>query len=101
MSAGDVSVVLNNIAAGASVQLQVNSRCRVQTASNSNGVVHGAISEDNVTYYECIVAGYIMQTVTGANPVGDRLLCLPAGFYLQLTNTDTVAHDTAVITIEY
>jgi len=102
MAVGDVTITATNLAAGASVQVQVATRCKVIFGSNSGtAAVHIAISSDGVTYYTIAAAGWIVTGTTGATSMGNNALYLPASYYVQATNTDTSAHDTAIFVIEY
>ena len=102
MSVGDVSITLENLAAGASLQIQVANRCMVRATLNggeSAGRIE--ISEDNVTYYTIAAFGWLSLAQSGAASQSNKDLPVPAGYYIQASNIDTVAHDVAVITIEY
>ena len=102
MAVGDVSVVLGNIASGATLQAQVATRCRVIAGiAASNALGHIGISEDGSTFYTFMAIGWIEYGASGATSVANNLILLPAGYYIQLTNTDTVAHDAGIISVEY
>jgi len=102
MAVGDIHITLGNLAAGASVQVQTLTRAKVIVGANTpNSLIHVALSEDNATYYTFLAAGWILQGHTGATSVGNQSWYIAANYYVQLTNTDTAAHDYIVEFIEY
>ena len=102
MALGDVSITAQSLAAGASLQIQVATRCMIRAGMNG-GEADGriAISSDNSTYYTIGAFGWLSLSQSGATSQSNKDLPLPAGYYIQATNIDTSAHDVAIFAIEY
>ena len=102
MTVGDVSITAANLPAGATLQVQVATKCRVIPGiAAPNALGHAGISEDGSTFYTFMAVGWILYGYSSATSVGNNLILLPAGYYIQITNTDTAAHDTGIISVEY
>ena len=101
MALGDVSITAQSLAAGASLQIQVATRCMIRAGISSSEVGRIAISSDNSTYYSIGAFGWLSVAQSGAASQSNKDLPLPAGYYIQATNTDTSAHDVAIFAIEY
>ncbi len=102
MAIGDVSIVMGNVAAGATLQAQVATRSRIIAGLGANSSYgHTGISEDGSTYYTFMAVGWIEYGASAATSMANNLICLPAGYYIQITNSDTVAHDAGIISVEY
>lgn len=102
MAVGDVSITMNNLASGTSLQVQVSTRSRI-IAGIGAAAVYGdiGISEDGVNFYTFSAGGWLKIGGSNASSIGNTLLCLPAGYYLQITNSDTASHDAGILSIEY